>query len=344
MKDLYRRNKLRPRETDPIKIHNCEGCDEDKEAAFTILLNADKKAHYDRVHVTLSTIGHIRRHLGLAGKSNWRTHYADFLHPPEPVAGRPKPRKLTSIHIQFPPFLNWPLLILAVISLLPLGYLALVHGDQEKVAPAQGFSVPMYALSAGVPVHATPDVTSARLAELAKYQDVNTDPQQSTHQWTYVQLDNKSAGYVLKKHLAPGSGEAAQVDECRQHGLQRPQSGQHLAAGKTGRHVLVVVNPSSKDALIKLKDHEGNTQVFFYVRGGQAVTVPTIPEGRFQLQYALGENYSRACGRFLDAMRAYFDPRFVTFSTRAEGLDGAIMTRTLKTTTYAGSGIPNSAF
>lgn len=96
MKDLYRRNRLRPRESNRLRIHNADGNDEDREAAFTVLLNERKKREYDRVHATLSKVGYIRRHLGLGGRSSWRRHYEDFLQPLEEET-RVRPRRKRSL-------------------------------------------------------------------------------------------------------------------------------------------------------------------------------------------------------------------------------------------------------
>lgn len=346
MKDLYRRNKLRPRASDRVEIHNCAGSEEDKEAAFTILLNEQKKAEYDRVYTSLIRIGYIRRHLGLGGRSNWRIRYDDFLHPAEPDARRvSKPRK--SGAASKVGAITWPVVLFALMVLLPWVYLALMHGDQGKVALGQGLERrSMHTVSSNVAVHAVPDTASASVAELPKFWDVAIDPRRSSRRWAYVQLGDDGAGYVLKQHLAPGSGEVAQVAKCREYGFARPENGQHLDSGKAGKNTLIVVNPPGQDAAIKLKDHEGNTEVFFYVRGGEAATVETIPDGRFQFQYAVGDNYSPACGRFLDNMQAMLDPKFMTFGSGGSGPTGvdSVATQTLKTGTFDHSIIANRAF
>lgn len=352
MKDLYRRNKLRPRESDRVEIHNCAGSDADKEAAFTILLNDEKKAEYDRVHTTLSNIGYVRRHLGLGGKSNWRLRYDDFLHPVEPETRRRSQARRSGPTLArkgaFASLFSWPVVTFALLTLLPVVYLALVYGDQDKVALEEGFDTRMHTVGSQVAVYPTPDTASASVMQLEQFHDVTVDPQQSTRRWAYVRLGDERAGYVLKQELAEGSGETAQVAKCREYGTWRPENGQHLDSGRTGKNTLIVVNPPGKDALVKLKDHEGNTEVFFYVRGGETAMVDTIPEGRFQFQYAVGENYSPNCGRFLDNMQAMLDPKFMTFSADASSGNAAgassVATHTLKTGTYNHSVISNRAF
>lgn len=350
MKDLYRRNKLRPRESDRVEIHNCAGSDADKEAAFTILLNDEKKVQYDRVHSTLSNIGYVRRHLGLGGKSNWRVRYGDFLHPVEPEVRQSRQSRRTGPTLAskgaFASLSSWPVVTFALLTLLPLAYLALVYGDQDKVALDQGFDKRMHTKGSQVAVYAIPDTASPSVMQLEAFRDVTLDPQQSTSRWAYVRLGDERVGYVLRQELAEGSGETAKIARCREYGTWRPENGQHLDSGRTGKNTLIVVNPPGKDALVKLKDHEGNTEVFFYVRGGETAIVETIPEGRFQFQYAVGENYSPNCGRFLDNMQAMLDPKFMTFSASNGHPAGAssVATHTLKTGTYNHNIISNSSF
>ncbi|MEX1033494.1 MAG: SH3 domain-containing protein [Cellvibrionaceae bacterium] len=347
MKDLYRRNNLRPRETNRVKIHNCDGNEADKDAAFTILLNQDKKAEYDRVHATLSAIGYVRRHLGLVGKSNWRKRYGDFL-ATNVDADRSEPRRgpKQAKKVVVEALLSWPVVGLVLLSLVPLAYFSLLHGERGDATFLPDDDRPMYVTSSNVQVHAAPDPQAPSMATLNEFQDVEVDSEQSTGRWAYVRLDDARGGYVLKQNLARGSGEPAQTAKCREYGVWRPESGQHLATGRTGSNTLIVVNPPGLDALVKLKDHEGNTEVFFYVRGGETVTVDAIPDGRFQLQYAIGENYSPACGRFVDNMQAKLDPEFMTFANTSQGLtrQTSTATRTLKSGAFNFSAISNRTF
>jgi hypothetical protein len=42
-----------------------------------------------------------------------------------------------------------------------------------------------------------------------------------------------------------------------------------------------------------------------YVAAGQDAILAGIPEGNFRLAFAIGTNYSRACGIFLDNMKSF---------------------------------------
>lgn len=126
MKDLYWRNGLRPRESDRVKIHGARGSDAEREAAFTILLNDEKKLEYDSAHRALSRVGYLRRHLGLTGKGNWRATYGDFLEPmKEGDLGSPS---MVSRKKGWSParLMGWLLITLLILGLLlPLLYLLL---------------------------------------------------------------------------------------------------------------------------------------------------------------------------------------------------------------------------
>lgn len=347
MKDLYRRNKLAPRESDRIRIHNSEGSEEDKEAAFTILLNPRKKAEYDRAHATLSHIGYLRRHLGLGGKSGWRIHHSDFLDPPEPPSvRRRKPRRTVTPKAPRRARRLRPMvwLVLVVMAVAPLVYLAWPTAEHPERAVRPSFSRPVFVVLDQAALHVRADRQSAVLAKLDEFQDLAANPEYSGGRWAHVRVNAQLAGYVRSEAIAPGSGDEAQVAKCRLYGSWRPESGQHLGAGKSGNHRFVVVNPPGTDALVKLKDHEGRTQVFFYVRGGETVTLGNVPEGRYQLHYALGENYSPACGRFLDEMQAVMESRFITFGGVGEGGSGPVLTRTLKSGMYKLSSVENRLF
>ncbi|MCW8195217.1 hypothetical protein F6455_10505 [Proteobacteria bacterium 005FR1] len=356
MKDLYRRNKLRPRESNRVKINNSRGSEGDKEAAFTILLNAERKTHYDRVHAVLTQVGYVRRHLGLAGKSEWRSNYGDFLSPHEVPAVRPARKARFTRLIRMPrlalprlpwaALLTWSLVLVAVTGMLSLTWIA--FSNQPLALRLQEDSrqnaVTMHTLSPLVPVYAAPDTGAAQIAELPEFFELSMDPQQSGPRWARVWLDDDRSGWIARNELAAGRAEAAQLEKCRQYGLWRPHTGQHLASGKTGAHRLVVGNPLAKDALVKLKDHEGRTQVFFYVRGGEIARVNSIPEGRFQIHYALGADFSPACGRFLERMEAVQEARFTTFSSGTGESGPPAVARTLNPDAERVKTIPNQSF
>ncbi|MGI1679062.1 MAG: hypothetical protein K6L75_10045 [Cellvibrionaceae bacterium] len=79
MKDLYRRNNLTSGETQATKIHGIEGgFEEDREAAFSILLNKERKVVYDITHKTLKAIGRLRTRNDL-NTADWKKNNSDYV-------------------------------------------------------------------------------------------------------------------------------------------------------------------------------------------------------------------------------------------------------------------------
>lgn len=136
MKDLYWRNGLHPREEDRVKIHAANGADEDREAAFAILLNVKKKAEYDAAHLALSRIGYLRRHIGLAGGNNWRAKYGDFLEPAKEGFTSSLPTEQKKPGLRLARLVGWfVVLLLCLALLLPLAYLLFSAWQDARLPP-----------------------------------------------------------------------------------------------------------------------------------------------------------------------------------------------------------------
>ncbi|MGH1471670.1 MAG: hypothetical protein ACRBCS_10785 [Cellvibrionaceae bacterium] len=79
MKDLYRRNNLHSGESRTSKLHSIENAfEEDREAAFSILLNTERKKVYDFSHETLRAIGRLREKNDL-NTTEWRKANSDYV-------------------------------------------------------------------------------------------------------------------------------------------------------------------------------------------------------------------------------------------------------------------------
>ncbi len=80
MKDLYRRNNLESGESNVVKIHGIDnsGFEEDREAAFSILLNQTRKNVYDNTHKTLKSIGLLRTKFNL-NTADWKNNNSDYV-------------------------------------------------------------------------------------------------------------------------------------------------------------------------------------------------------------------------------------------------------------------------
>jgi hypothetical protein len=67
---------------------------------------------------------------------------------------------------------------------------------------------------------------------------------------------------------------------------------------------------------VKLRDECHRTILSVLVGPRSTAEVRNFPSGRFCLEYALGERWSRRCGRFLDGMHAKSFPDFDEFPAR----------------------------
>ena len=66
----------------------------------------------------------------------------------------------------------------------------------------------------------------------------------------------------------------------------------------------IFVQAGSEDAIVKLKNSLGETQLSFFVKAESEVKIGDIPDGTFYLSWATGRQFSRRCGMFLEKMNA----------------------------------------
>ncbi|GAB1267596.1 hypothetical protein NBRC116493_08490 [Aurantivibrio infirmus] len=317
MKDLYRRNNLKPCESDPVKIHNCEGGSEkDKEAAYTILLNENKKIEYDRVYKAVDSIGYIRAHFGLNKTSNWDQVYSDFVRSDKDqivVKAESKssyqkdsfdkePAKNTRRYL--------PLAFTAIGIALGLLLISSTLVSKPKIDDPSETRLMHANRDIKVTLEADPD--SQVLKSFDRYDDVRMIYERSKANWAVLDLGGYE-GFVPRGQLNEGSGEEAYIKSCSILGASsRPENGTHFIPYSKGRYVLVVVNPSAVDAIVKLKDTLEKDIGFFYIRGGSTVTLENFPEETFRIFYAHGENYNANCERFLTKMQVMRERNFQT--------------------------------
>jgi hypothetical protein len=85
-----------------------------------------------------------------------------------------------------------------------------------------------------------------------------------------------------------------------------------------GEHRLVVRNATGRDVVVRLKTPNGRTLLAFFVSADSTTTINGIPDGTFRAVFAAGQDYSRACGVFLDDMQAFIVPTAQVFQTSAQ--------------------------
>ena len=84
-----------------------------------------------------------------------------------------------------------------------------------------------------------------------------------------------------------------------------------------GEHRLAVQNATGRDVVVRLKTPNGRTLLAFFVSVNAATTINGIPDGTFRAVFATGQDYSRACGVFLDDMQAFIVPTAQVFQAGA---------------------------
>jgi len=351
MRDLYLRNHLAPRESDPVKINNCEGgFAEDQEAAFSILLNDERKRVYDQTHQALEIIGFIRGHCDINTKA-WSQKNGDFYQtvttdiPLVPNSDDQKhekssapssaSRKKSGIHFS----LFWVPVLAIVVTVGLYFYLNQEHTD-EPVAMLE-----RHVVEDDVPVYRMDDKDSQEMTRLSQFKDVQVNPDLRSRGWDYVELGANS-GYVESSKLAEGSGYQAMIEACRSLGISRPESGQIAGSAATGTNRLLVSNPPGHDALVKLRNPGRDIVMIFYVRADSHISLEGIPEGPFTVFFATGENFSASCGRFLDHMEAFRDSKKYPFRATEENgvLYPALESFILKTELFGVDRIPAENF
>ena len=174
--------------------------------------------------------------------------------------------------------------------------------EKEKQKPRPKRTV-MHVTAETLNVRSGPSSKTEKLGQLKKYQTITVYVDDSQGNWASIRHDGTKA-FVYNKYIKPGSGKTAFRSDCRTAGITRPRNNDTFNSKLLGENTLKVDNKFGTDALVKLKDHNGNSMVTAYVRGGQSITVNKIPSGSYQFQYATGRNYSPKCGFFLDDMEA----------------------------------------
>lgn len=315
MKDLYRRNRLEACEADPVKIHNCEGgSDAEKDAAYTILLNENKKIEYDRVYKAVQTIGYIRGHFGLSKSSNWHRQYSDFVRSDKEaiISTKDNTENTSQQKTDDEPVeksrSSMPLIYTALAAVLVL-FFVYSSVNNEKEVGGISEKVLMHANS-DIKVTIKTDPNSQVLKGFGKYDDVQMYIEDSKSNWVRLDLGGYE-GFVPRAQLNEGSGEEAYIKSCAALGVpSRPKNGMQFIPYSKGEYVLVVVNPPGADAIVKLKNGREKEIGLFYIRGGSTVTLEDFPDEPFRIFYAHGTEYSASCERFLSKMNVMREKDF----------------------------------
>lgn len=132
-------------------------------------------------------------------------------------------------------------------------------------------------------------------------------------QWTKVRTPSGILGWVPSRALYVGTGGTMKTEWCAENQGPRPGAGEALTRRASGDHRLMIHNDGRSDAVVKLKTQAGSTVVSFFVPATFNMVVSGIPEGTYLIEFATGSTWSRACGLFIDDMKALRMPYTLTF-------------------------------
>ncbi|OIQ73999.1 curved DNA-binding protein [mine drainage metagenome] len=165
-------------------------------------------------------------------------------------------------------------------------------------------------------VRQAPGDTQPVVALLDRFTPVQVTDTADGGEWARIKTPGGLTGYVPARFLFGGSAHLQKDRWCGEHKGPDPENGDVLSRRTGGEHRLDVTNESSDDVVVRLKTPNGHTVLSFFVGADSTATIDGIPDGVFRVAFATGETFSRACGIYLDNMRAFMVPNAQSFEAR----------------------------
>ncbi|GAB1256040.1 hypothetical protein NBRC116494_05420 [Aurantivibrio plasticivorans] len=341
MKDLYRRCGLANYEINRDKLSNItQGNDDEQHACFSILLNPDRKVAYDNTHRALTAIAKVRQAIDMQSNAGWVKRYGDFAESAEQASSLSASETITPVKMSaFSSGVekkvtgekrkNRVLGFFATAATMCIAVLAILFSDDDVSHIASDDMELLLApelmhvksLTAAIyPRMVKSDQSVEPIIELEHQVEVNVEKISDDGLWVWISSPSVK-GYTLRSNLRPGPSEETIALRCRESGTQRPMTSVISNFFRSGQHVLTLANPPGKDALVKLKNGDGDVQLLVYLRSGEELEVGGVGDGNHQLEYALGENYSPQCGRFVDHMQAFREAKKISYRSTVDSID-----------------------
>lgn len=161
------------------------------------------------------------------------------------------------------------------------------------VAPGKG-PAPLWQDISGdrlVPAGALPAFTSVRA--------VGAVPERGM---MIIALADGGHMYMDAARLEAGGVAEARQAYCADQAGAPPGNAELLAQRGRGDARVVLVNRGAEPAVVKLRDSADEARALIYVAPAMRVTVIGLPGGPWHADVAIGEMWSRACGRFAAGM------------------------------------------
>jgi len=185
--------------------------------------------------------------------------------------------------------------------------------------------ITLHPAQAGETRHVAVDVLKVRqgpsanqpvVALLDRFATVQVMDSSGGGEWARILTPNGLTGYVPSRFLFGGPGNSQKNRWCYEQKGEVPKNGDVLMRRTGGKHRLVIGNDGGDDAVVRLKTPNGRTVLAFFVEAQSEAVIEGIPDGTFRAVFATGEDYSRACGVFLNEMKSFIVPTAQVFQPR----------------------------
>lgn len=148
-----------------------------------------------------------------------------------------------------------------------------------------------------------------RVATLAPFTPVRVLSVDPARHLAEIRLAGSAVGFVAPDRLARGGATAAHAAFCADRAGPPPLSGQTLAARGHGRGAITFVNQDLEPAVIKLRDSAGRLVRAVFLAPGASLRLRGLPGRMWEVEFAVGELWSRPCRYFAAGERAERFPR-----------------------------------
>ena len=227
--------------------------------------------------------------------------------PPRRLKDRWRPWRGVAFYAQLLPLVTLPLAAAAVVMTVlwkpaPLEQ-AVASGDIIVEPPEVG-EVRHVALDA-LKLRVQPKDGAPVLTLLDRFAMVTVVAPAEDKEWVRIRTGAGAEGYVPILSLYGGSSELARHEWCTQHMGAKLQAGEVLLRRASGEHEVLVHNGLRHDAVVKFKTTSGYTVATVFVPATYRLGVTGLPDGTYLIEYATGNQFSRACSLFVDSKEQY---------------------------------------
>ncbi len=211
--------------------------------------------------------------------------------------------------------------LLALAGVIAVAVAATFFRDQTDSATS---GITVHPAQVGETRHVAIDVLKVRqspggnqpvIALLDRFSTVQVMDSVQGGEWARILTPAGVTGYVPTRFLFGGGGQAPRDRWCVDQRGQPPETGDVLMRRTGGEHRLKVDNQTGEDVVVRLKTPNGRTLLAFFVAADTPAMIDGIPDGTFRAVFATGEDYSRACGLFLQDMQTFIVPTAQVFQT-----------------------------